>query len=332
MGNNIRISEVKNFKESDGRQPFSAIVLLRSVSARTAKNGSEFLMLEFGDNTGTITTMCFEGSAIFNLLKNAPIGSGFEIDALSDFYLGRQSPKLENARMLSEDELEVVSANLAPVSPYDPVEMRKELEAFIESIGDEYLKATVKRAISDVGDVYFKSTAAVKMHHAYVYGLLEHSLKMTRVADALVQFYPLVDRDLAVAGCILHDIGKVEEYTQGLVPDRTRIGILQGHVVLGYRIVRKAGIISGLNSDLQERLEHIILSHQGELEWGAAARAATPEAIFVSSIDNFDAKMGAVEAAIANAEGAEFVEVAALRSKVLSTKAIHDKDDTSSKK
>ena len=113
------------------------------------------------------------------------------------------------------------------------------------------------------------------------------------------------------------------EYTQGLATDKTRIGILQGHVVLGYRIVRRAGLKCGLNSDILERLEHIVLSHQGEPEWGAAVRAATPEAVFVSNIDNFDAKMGAIEAAI-DADASEFVDVPALRVKVLATKPNHD--------
>ena len=158
------------------------------------------------------------------------------------------------------------------------------------------------------------------MHHAYVFGLLEHTLKTARMASALLPLSPFVDADLALAGCILHDIGKVREYSQGLVPERTKIGILQGHVVLGYRIVRGAGLKNGLKRSILERLEHIILSHQGEPEWGAAARAATPEAVFVSNVDNFDAKMGAIEAALASAGDAEFVEVGALRAKVLSEK------------
>ena len=180
----------------------------------------------------------------------------------------------------------------------------------------EALRDTVIYALNE-RETFFTSTAAVKMHHAFMYGLLEHSLKMARMADKLLPLYPFVDADLAIAGCILHDIGKTVEYSQGLVTDRTREGILQGHVVLGYRIVRRAGIKNALPADILLRLEHIILSHQGEPEWGAAVRAATPEAVFVSTIDNFDAKMGALEAALDTAEGAEFVEVPALKVKLL---------------
>ncbi|MDB2499772.1 HD domain-containing protein, partial [bacterium] len=110
--------------------------------------------------------------------------------------------------------------------------------------------------------------------------------------------YKEVDPSLAMAGLLLHDIGKVIEYEGELSVSKSRTGILQGHVVLGYRMARKAGMLAKLEPDLLERLEHIILSHQGELEWGAAAMAATPEAVFVSMIDNLDARMGMVQYAL----------------------------------
>ena len=317
------IANLKTVREEDGRRTFAVVGLMRASQVKIAKNGSEFLMLEFGDNSGVFSTMCFDGSPAFAMLKDAPIGTAFEIKGVTDFYQGRFSPKIDSVRKIEGEELDSMVEALAQVSPYDPEEMRTELEAFIERIEDEALRNTVEYAIKSVGEDFFKSTAAIKMHHAYVYGLLEHSLKMARVASALLPLYPLVDADLALAGCILHDIGKVKEYSQGLVPERTRIGILQGHVVLGYRIVRGAGLKNSLNKDLLERLEHIILSHQGEPEWGAAVRAATPEAVFVSTIDNFDAKMGALEAAVSAANGDEFVDVGALRSKILTPKPQH---------
>ena len=147
------------------------------------------------------------------------------------------------------------------------------------------------------------------MHHAYRHGLLEHTVHMLNAARALLPLYPEVDPDLTLAGIILHDIGKLEEYEGDFSAKTSRIGTLQGHVVIGFRIARKAALQSGLNADLTERLEHIILSHQGEKEWGAAAMAATPEAVFVSMVDNLDAKMGMVQRALRKApEGEPFSE------------------------
>ena len=134
------------------------------------------------------------------------------------------------------------------------------------------------------------------MHHAYRHGLLEHTVHMARACQALLPLYPEVDADLAMAGVLLHDVGKAIEYEGTLATQRSRKGILQGHVVLGYQLVRKAGLKAKLDADRLERLEHIILSHQGELEYGAAVMAATPEAVFVSMIDNLDARMGMVAA------------------------------------
>src|SRR6185295_16777498 len=118
-----------------------------------------------------------------------------------------------------------------------------------------------------------------------------------------------VDPDLAMAGVLLHDVGKAIEYEGTLTTRKSRRGVLQGHVVLGYQLVRKAGKKAKLGDDLLERLEHIVLSHQGEPEWGAAVYAATPEAVFVSMIDNLDAKMGMVQRALRQStDGEEFSE------------------------
>jgi len=132
---------------------------------------------------------------------------------------------------------------------------------------------------------------------------------MARAARALLPLYPEVDPDLAMAGILLHDTGKTIEYEGALAAKRGRRGILQGHVVLGYQLVRRAAIKAKLDPDRTERLEHIILSHQGKLEWGAAVLAATPEAVFVSKVDELDARMGMVQRALRNAQpGDDFTE------------------------
>jgi len=161
----------------------------------------------------------------------------------------------------------------------------------------------------EIGESFRWAPAAVSMHHAYRHGLLEHTVHMARCCRALLPLYPEVDPSLAMAGILLHDTGKTIEYEGSLATHRSRRGILQGHVVLGYQLARKAGIKAKLDPDRLERLEHIILSHQGEPEWGAAVYAATPEAVFVSMIDNLDAKMGMVQRALRQASpGDEFSE------------------------
>ena len=180
----LKLSEVRNFREENGRRSFEAVVLLRSRSVKTAKNGSEFLTLEFGDNSASIPAMCFEGAPSFALLRDAPVGTAFEIAATAEFFNGRLSPKIDSARVLAEDEERAALPSLVPVSKLDPAAMKAEFEEFAAKISDGALRATVLYALGECGG-FFTSVAAVKMHHAHMYGLLEHSLKMARAASAL---------------------------------------------------------------------------------------------------------------------------------------------------
>ena len=157
----------------------------------------------------------------------------------------------------------------------------------------------------EIGEAFRWAPAAVAMHHAYRHGLLEHTTHMARACQALLPLYPEVDPELAMAGVLLHDVGKAIEYEGTLTTRRSRRGILQGHVVLGYQLTRKAGLKARLDAERLERLEHIVLSHQGEPQWGAAIYAATPEAVFVSMLDNLDAKMGMVQRALRQAGHAD---------------------------
>ena len=177
----------------------------------------------------------------------------------------------------------------------DKVIKRLALQALERSIQKEELSAF---CIDETEKAFRIRAAGISMHHAYRHGLLEHTAHMVQACRALLPLYQEVDPDLAIAGIILHDIGKLEEYEGVFTTKVSRLGTLQGHVVLGFRIVRKAALQAKLNADLTERLEHIILSHQGEKAWGAAAMAATPEAVFVSMIDNLDARMGIVQHAL----------------------------------
>ncbi|HWA87291.1 MAG TPA: HD domain-containing protein, partial [Opitutus sp.] len=263
------------------------------------------------DRAGSFGCTVFGDSPVFEILKNAGEGAVLRVEGKVDFYQGRFSPKLVKAVALSESELGAPGLldNLIETAPEDPAAMWTELDACIESIGQPELRATVRGVYDELGDSFRWAPAAISMHHAYRHGLLEHTLHMARDCQALLPLYPEVDAGLAMAGVLLHDVGKAIEYEGTLATKRSRRGILQGHVVLGYQLARKAGMKAKLAPDLLERLEHVILSHQGEPEWGAAVYAATAEAVFVSMIDNLDAKMGMVQRALRNAaDGEDFSE------------------------
>ena len=281
----------------EGSSTFSSLLLLRRVSVRTAKNGNPFLTVELGDKTGSFSLNVFGDSPAYELITGSAEGAVVRIEAKLDYYQDRLSPRLLKAEAITPEQLTGSSllANLVETAPEDADALWAEFQQHIAAISHPDLRATIQALFDDIGEKFRNAPAAVAMHHAYRHGLLEHTTHMARAARALLPLYPEIDADLALAGILVHDTGKVIEYEGDLVTSRSRRGLLQGHVVLGYQLVRKAGMKCKLASDLLERLEHIVLSHQGELEWGAAVIAATPEAIFVAKVDDLDAKMGMVQ-------------------------------------
>jgi 3'-5' exoribonuclease len=299
MSDYLNVETIKQ-SAADKAVPFRGLFLLRRKNARTARNGRPFLVIELGDNSGSFSANCFDNSDIYNVCEALNEGAILRLSGTTDYYQGRFSPKLVAAEVIeaSEAENEGLLHQLVEVPPESEADLWADIEAAIAAIQHPALRATVHKVMDEWGTSFRSSTAAISMHHAYRHGLLEHTTHMVRAARALLPLYPEVDPDLSIAGVLLHDIGKLEEYEGALAPKISRIGTLQGHVVLGFRTARKAALQAKLNADLTERLEHIILSHQGEKEWGAAAMAATPEAVFVSMIDHLDAKMGMVQRAL----------------------------------
>ncbi len=292
----LTVREIKALDRTAG-DTFTSVLLIRKLSERPTKTGNSFLSVELGDKTGTFNCNCFSDNPSYEFFKALKEGAVVRIEAKVDYYQNRFSPRLLRAEEINPEQLadSALMANLVETAPEDADKLWTEFQEHIASITHTDLRATVQAVIDEIADSFRTAPAALSMHHAYRHGLLEHTCHMARACKALAPLYPEIDADLAMAGILLHDTGKVIEYQGALSTARSRRGILQGHVVLGYQLARKAGIKSKLNPDLLERLEHIILSHQGELEWGAAAIAATPEAVFVAKIDDLDAKMGMVQ-------------------------------------
>jgi 3'-5' exoribonuclease len=281
---------------------FTSVLLLRKVETRHARNGSEYLKIELGDKSGSFGCTCFESHPSFNFFKTSKAGEVLQVEGMNRYYQGNFSPELVAVKALSEAE--IAEGNWRALLIEGPEETQEALaEEFwhqVEKIQHEALRETIRNVFQELGESWMASPAARSMHHAYPYGLLEHTVHVVRAGLALLPLYPEIQADLAIAGMLAHDVGKVLEYTNDSVPERTKLGVLQGHIVLGYRLVRKAALKSKLDPELSERLEHIVISHQGEPEWGAAVRPATPEAVFVSLVDNLDAKMGMVKHLLQN--------------------------------
>lgn len=313
MSDEIPLLSVRDLKALDPvpGKVFSAILVLKKLASKVASNGNPFISMELCDRSGSFGCTLFSDSPLLESFRQAGEGAVVRVDGKTDYFQGRLSPRLNRIAVLSEEDLAApgVLDGLVELAPENADALWKELQDGIDRIRHDEIRLTVRGVFEEVGEVFRWCPAAVSMHHAYRHGLLEHTVHMLRVCIALLPVYPEVDADLALAGILLHDVGKTIEYEGTLATRRSRRGLLQGHVVLGYQLVRKAALKAHLDAERLERLEHIVLSHQGEPEWGAAVYAATPEAVLVSMIDNLDAKMGMVQRALRQAgPGEEFSE------------------------
>ena len=191
-------------------------------------------------------------------------------------------------------EIEYDPADYMPVSKKDIWEMYEELLALADSVQEKHLKALLDGFFRDdkfAGD-FRKASAAKTIHHGFIGGLLEHSLSVAKLCSSMCENYPILNRDLLITAALLHDVGKLREIAPFPENDYTDEGQLLGHIYMGALMVsEKAATISGFPDELSRELQHCILAHHGELEYGSPKKPALIEALVLSFADNLDAKV-----------------------------------------
>ena len=320
------LQTLREAKASGVGARFAAICSVTDLAAKPTRTGGSYLELAVADASGDAKFKVWADSPIRAAADALKVGTLVRIGGTVGEYNGRPDLKADALAALTEAERAnpALMGRLTPVSQQDPSRMAAELADLVAAIPHAGIRATVESVLAEHGDRFRESVAALGVHHAYRHGLLEHTLRMAKSARALLPLYPFVDPSLALAGVILHDVGKVQEYTR-LEPGMakasfTRAGNLHGHLVLGAFLVRDHGAKAGLDPALRERLEHIVLSHHTLREFGACATPSTPEAVFVARIDELDAKLSAVEEELRKAPpGVEFVPVRGIDGQLLTT-------------
>jgi 3'-5' exoribonuclease len=173
--------------------------------------------------------------------------------------------------------------------------MSQEVRSLADSIQDPHYKELLHAFLGDrdFTNAFSRAPAAKSMHHAYLGGLLEHTLAVAQLAEMLTNFYQALDRDLLLTGALLHDIGKTLELSFDSFPfDYTDRGRLMGHLVLGAEMIqKKTSTLSGFPDDLTTRLLHLVLSHHGRYEFGSPILPMVSEAFALNFLDDLDAKM-----------------------------------------
>lgn len=265
---------------------FAGRLLVRAAQVQTAKNGKPFLVLSLVDRTGGVQ------AKIWDWAGDPPAaGTVLDLAGTGDEYNGHLQLRVQSFKPVEDGD----PADYVPAAPETPENTYAEIRATADALRDGSLRKIVGQLLDwAVAANLLAAPAAKSMHHATRGGLLHHTVMMLRAAKALAEVYRFLDKDLLYAGVIVHDLAKLDEMqtdSLGLVSDYTRDGRLVGHIVRGVVNVEKAAACTGASRERATLLQHLVLSHHGEAEFGSPVPPKCPEALVLSAIDRLDAKL-----------------------------------------
>ncbi len=286
-------------------QRFDDLFMVKSAKLGETRAGKPYLVLTVMDRSGEISGPIWDNVPAFQ--ETCIPTEVIRLAGTVQSYRDQLQLKIDGAYKLPQDD---INAGLfCPASTRDLGEMADEMHALIHKVSNPYLKKLLGHFFKkgETWERFQEAPAAKAIHHAYVGGLLEHSLSVARIADFLAGHYLGIDRSLLLAGALLHDIGKLEELTMaGGVVEYTVKGRLKGHLVIGSEVIALAASkIRDFPDELLEQLQHLVLSHHGRQEFGSPTLPMTVEALLLSFLDDLDAKINITEQIRRKMEGAE---------------------------
>jgi 3'-5' exoribonuclease len=279
----IKVAELKN-----GMKIISKYLLTNKKLIPFKGKQGYFLTLTLEDSSGQIEAKIWDKAD--EIKDTISIGSILEVKGEVREYNSSLQLNILSFRVCLEEEYD--SRDFLPVSPRDINQMTNELLYIIDSIKDSNLRRLIDDFFNDSEWLKsFQTAPAAKANHqAYLGGLLEHTLNITKAALEMVKLYPVLDRDLMIIGSIFHDIGKISEYSYEKIIDFTDEGRLLGHIIVGVNEVdrRIQKLEEPFPQDLRLKILHIITSHHGQYEWQSPKKPKFIEAAAIHILDNFD--------------------------------------------
>ncbi len=271
--------------------------LVHSKEIRQKKGGEFYLSLLLADRTGELDAKMWDN--VNEALDAFDRDDFVKVKGLIQIFHNRPQMTIHKVRRMDDSEIEY--ADYFPSSKRDPEEMWRELMAIVAGFANPHLKALLDAVLADpeVAARYRRAPAAKQIHHAFLGGLLEHVLSLAALAAVVAPRYAGVDRELLLTGVILHDIGKIYElqYERGF--SYSTDGQLLGHIAIGVRIVGdKLRGLPDFPPRLRSLVEHMILSHHGQLEYGSPKLPQFPEALLLHYLDDLDSKMECMRALV----------------------------------
>lgn len=274
---------ISDFKTGDSL--FGEVFAVRQYKKGATRNNKPFIDIELADNSGTIKGKIWSDD-MANCEK-VEEGDVVSLNGTIEDFMNTPQLRITNLSKTENYDL----ADLQQKSKFDSEKMWHEISETIDKIGNPHIKKLLNNVFTDdFTAIFSSSTAAYRVHHAYINGLLEHTWEMLKMAKSLKSHYPKLNMDLVNAGIILHDIGKTAEYEIKTAINLTTAGKLMGHIFIGAEKVKNAAP-EGMPEDLLQEIIHIVLSHHGELQYGSPVLPKTAEAIAVNALDQASTKI-----------------------------------------
>ena len=272
-------------------QAIEDIFLVKNMSRAETRAAKPYLIMTLMDRSGEIGARLWENADSF--LGACEPGNLVQIRGQAQAYRGTLQIKIDSALQIDKKEADIELFLQATKKNID--EMAREINAIAHGVKDTYCRKLLLKFFKDRSFFveFQRAPAAKTMHHAYLGGLLEHTLAVAQLALLVADFYPALDRDLLVTGALLHDLGKTRELAFDSFPfGYTDKGRLVGHLVIGVEMIRDmVKTIPGFPEDLATRLQHLVLSHHGRYEFGSPALPMLSEAFVLNFLDDLDAKL-----------------------------------------
>jgi len=285
-------------------QTVTTFFLVHEKEIRNTREGKQYLRLELGDRSGTIEARMWD--QFETIAKEFGRDDFVKVQARVEIYKNRPQLALQQVRRAKPEEVDL--ADFLPHTKEDIGKLWAQLLEYANAIENPWLKQLVTGIISDptVAACYKRAPAAKVMHHAYIGGLLEHVVGLCGLAKQVGQHYPELNLDLLLTVAILHDVGKLDELCYDRAIGYTTEGQLLGHIVMELETVTNAiNAIVGFPANLKTVVQHLLISHHGQYEFGSPKLPMIREAMVFHYLDDMDSKMAAVRAALAVESGEE---------------------------
>lgn len=291
-------------KDLTADQAVTGFFLVHEKEIRNATNGKPYLRMELGDRSGTVEARMWDQ---FDAMAKGIARDDFvKVQARVEIYRSRPQLVLQQFRLAKPEEIDL--ADFLPHTKFDVEQLYRDLLCIADGIKDPCLKQLVMKILLEPGIAarYKRAPAAKVMHHAYLGGLLEHVVSLCGLSKLVVVHYPELDVDLLLTAAMLHDVGKLDELCYERAIGYSTEGQLLGHIVMELETVAKAmDSIEGFPEKLKTVVQHILISHHGEYEFGSPKLPMIREALVFHYLDDLDSKLAAVRAAMAMDSGEE---------------------------